>query len=119
MALSMLSVTQISAQQTNGEFEIVVVNINNDDEIQQPHRGSTNEDVYGTFDAFTGSLCLSASFDIACVRIYQDNVLIMEENYPVMYDGAVYYNLSFYGSGAYRVCLYDEEGNSYIAYMEL
>ena len=119
MALSMLSVTQMSAQQTNGEFEIVVVNINNDDEIQQPHRGSTNEDVYGIYDASTGSLCLNASFDIACVRIYKDDVLIMEDCYPVMDNGTVYYNLSFYGDGTYRICIYDEEGNSYIAWLNL
>ncbi len=53
----------------------------------------------------------------SCVRIYKDDALIMEDNHPVTDDGTLYYNLSFYGSGAYRICLYDEDGNSYMAWL--
>ena len=34
-------------------------------------------------------------------------------------DGTLYYYLLFYGSGAYRICLYDEDGNSYLAWLSI
>ena len=118
--MSLACVSIASAQQSSTEFDIIVSEMGNDDDdklYQDPHRGSTNEDVYGTFDAFTGSLCLGASFDIACVQIYKDGQLIVNESYPVMTGGEVYYNLSFYGSGVYNICIYDAEGNSYFGWI--
>ena len=114
--------TEVWAQQGTTPFDVTVVNVINDDDdklYQDPHRAPALEDVSGTYDASSGTLSLCASFDIACVRIYKDDALIMEDSHPATDDGTVYYNLSFYGSGAYRVYLYDEEGNSYIAYLNI
>ena len=113
---------QVTMAQSNEPtvFDVIVLNEGDDNipkEIQHPHRSS--DSVTGIYDAFTGSLCLGASFDIACVQIYKDGQLIVNESYPVMTGGEVYYNLSFYGSGAYRICLYDEDGNSYMAYLNV
>jgi len=113
---------QVTMAQSNEPtvFDVIVLNEGDDNipkEIQHPHRSS--DSVTGIYDGFSGSLCLCASFDVACVRIYKDDTLIMEDNHPVTDDGTLYYNLSFYGSGAYRICLYDEDGNSYMAYLNI
>ena len=119
-ALAIMGVISGKAQQQEWLFNIQVTNQTDDDKTKsRPHRAPALEDMSGTYDASSGTLSLCASFDIACVRIYKDDALIMEDSYPVMDDGTVYYNLSFYGSGAYRICLYDEEGNSYMAWLSI
>ena len=122
-ALLVSGATSLCAQQATFPFNVTVTNVLNDDDdilYEDPHRSApTQEDVSGIYDASSGTLCLCASFDIACVRIYKDDTLIMEDSHPVTDDGTLYYNLSFYGSGAYRICLYDEDGNSYMAYLNI
>ena len=117
--LMMVMAVETAKAQTTAPstFSIQIANIVNDDDDmlkEFPHRSPVLQgDVSGTYDASSGTLSLCASFDIACVRIYKDDVLIMEDSYPVMDDGTVYYNLSFYGSGAYRICIFNEEDRSY------
>ena len=108
--------TEVWAQQGTIPFNVTVVNVINDDDdklYQDPHRAPALADVSGTYEASSGTLSLCASFDVACVRIYKDDALIMEDNHPVTDDGTLYYNLSFYGSGAYRICINNEEDDSY------
>ena len=110
----------VSYAQDQTTFIITTENNDNDDtHVNRPHRAPALADVSGTYEASSGTLSLCASFDVACVRIYKDDALIMEDNHPVTDDGTLYYNLSFYGSGAYRICLYDEEGNSYMAWLNI
>ena len=121
-AMLIACTTEVWAQQGTIPFNVTVVNVINDDDdklYQDPHRAPALADVSGTYEASSGMLSLSASFDVACVRIYKDDTLIMEDSHPVTDDGTLYYNLSFYGSGAYRICLYDEDGNSYMAYLNI
>ena len=119
-ALAIMSAISGKAQQQAWLFNIEVTNQVDDDKTKsRPHRAPVLADVSGTYDASSGTLSLSASFDVACVRIYKDDTLIMEDNHPVTDDGTLYYNLSFYGSGAYRICLYDEDGNSYMAWLNI
>ena len=107
---------EAQAQSPCQTFEVTVINslTNDDDKVYDPHRAPALADVSGTYDAASGTLSLCTSFDVACVRIYKDDALIMEDSHPVTDDGTLYYNLSFYGSGAYRICLFDEEGKGYI-----
>ena len=103
-ALAIMSAISGKAQQQAWLFNIEVTNQVDDDKTKsRPHRAPALADVSGTYDAASGTLSLSASFDVACVRIYKDGTLIMEDNHPVTDDGTLYYNLSFYGSGAYRI----------------
>ncbi len=119
-ALAIMSAISGKAQQQAWLFNIEVTNQVDDDKTKsRPHRAPALEDVSGTYEASSGTLSLCASFDVACVRIYKDDALIMEDNHPVADDGTLYYNLSFYGSGAYRICLYDEDGNSYMAWLNI
>ena len=120
MAMTIDAASTRAAEPTT--FCIQIVNVINDDDDmlkEFPHRAPALADVSGTYEASSGTLSLSASFDVACVRIYKDGTLIMEDNHPVTDDGTLYYNLSFYGSGAYRICLFDEEGNSYMAFFTI
>ncbi len=119
-AMLIACTTEVWAQQGTIPFNVTVVNVINDDDdklYQDPHRAPALADVSGTYEASSGTLSLCASFDVACVRIYKDDTLIMEDNHPVMTGGEVYYNLSFYGSGVYNICIYDAEGNSYIGWI--
>jgi hypothetical protein len=117
-ALAIMSAISGKAQQQAWLFNIEVTNQVDDDKTKsRPHRAPALEDVSGTYEASSGTLSLCASFDVACVRIYKDDTLIMEDNHPVMTGGEVYYNLSFYGSGVYNICIYDAEGNSYIGWI--
>ena len=120
-SLSLLCTVGASAQQQTSMFGITVNNYPYDnDAVNRPHRTpASHEGVAGAYDYTTGTLSLEAPFDIACVRIYKDNALIMEDGYPLTEDGTVCYNLSFYSSGAYRVCIYHEEGNAYISYLNV
>ena len=103
-ALAIMSAISGKAQQQAWLFNIEVTNQVDDDKTKsRPHRAPVLADVSGTYDASSGTLSLCASFDVACVRIYKDDTLIMEDNHPVTDDGTLYYNLSFYGSGAYRI----------------
>ena len=119
IALALLAATSTTYADETQWFEVSVQNAssqgNGDIILRPPHRSpANNEGIAGVYDCSTGTLSLCSSFDVACVRIYKDDTLIMEDTHPVTDDGTLYYNLSFYGSGAYRICLYDEDGNSYI-----
>ena len=115
-AMLIACTTEVWAQQGTIPFNVTVVNVINDDDdklYQDPHRAPALSDVSGTYEASSGTLSLCALFDVACVRIYKDDTLIMEDNHPVTDDGTLYYNLSFYGSGTYRICIINEEDDSY------
>ena len=56
--------------------------LDDDKTKSRPHRAPALADVSGTYEASSGTLSLCASFDVACVRIFKDDTLIMEDNGP-------------------------------------